>query len=147
MSRIKCYVGRWFLAVSASVVVLSNAGGTLGVGDIGMHLLNRKLPLLKSPDRKIVFVDAALLERYVGRYQFPDDKDIWTIRREGARLFGSHPGDPEHELFAECQDTFFFSVLIAIVVQVVFIAKHDGPASELICRIEGIPDRRAIRIQ
>jgi CubicO group peptidase (beta-lactamase class C family) len=128
------------------VVVLSNAGNTLGVSDIGMHLLNNKLPLLKAPNRKVVVVEVAVLERYVGRYRFPDDNDIWTIRLEGDRLFGSHPGEPEQELLAESQDTFFFTVMIAIVVQVVFITKGEGPASELICRIEGMPDRRAMRI-
>ena len=77
------------------VVLLSNLGYSLGVSDIGMHLLNPRFPLLKPPRaRRRLSLDPALLESYVGRYQFSDDNnnDIWTIRREGNRMFGSHPG-------------------------------------------------------
>ncbi|HEY7335603.1 MAG TPA: serine hydrolase [Bryobacteraceae bacterium] len=110
------------------VVVLSNAGYGAGVADIGLHLLNSKLPLLsgKALDLPMVHteiaVDPAVLESYVGRYEFPDDKEIWSIRREGARLFASHPAAPENEIFPETSSAFFLKIADA---QMTFVIDKD----------------------
>jgi hypothetical protein len=36
--------------------------------------------------------------------------------------------------------------MMVVIVQIVFVKEKDGPASGLICRIEGMPDRHARRI-
>jgi D-alanyl-D-alanine-carboxypeptidase/D-alanyl-D-alanine-endopeptidase len=130
------------------VAILSNAGYGVGVTDIGMHILNPRLSLaspksMRLPKvREVVAVAPAVLESYVGRYQFPD-KDIWTIRRDGNRLFASHPADPENEIFAESDHDFFFKTLDA---QIQF-EKGAGPrATGLVVHGAGTKSRRAIRI-
>lgn len=132
------------------VVVFSNAGYGKGVDDIGLHLLNPKLPLLSgkalglpSVHTKAV-VDPSILQSYVGRYEFPDDKDVWTIRREGTRLFASHPADPETEIFPETSIKFFFNVGDA---QVVFQKREDGSVTGLVLHAGRAKDRSARRIE
>src|SRR5260370_26501749 len=54
------------------VVVLSNASTSSGVDDIGLHLLNPRLPLANPEPPKQhteIDIDPKLLDRYTGRYQ------------------------------------------------------------------------------
>jgi hypothetical protein len=70
------------------VVVLSNASTPSGVDDIGLHLLNPKLPLANAEPPKShteIQLDPKLLDNYTGRYQLPDR--ILEITRDGGRLF------------------------------------------------------------
>jgi hypothetical protein len=90
-----------------------------------------------------ITVDAAVLESYVGRYQFPDDKDIWSIRREGARLFAIHAADPENEIFPETSSDFFFKIADA---QVTFVIDKDGRVTGLVLHAAHSKDRHARRI-
>ncbi len=130
------------------VAILSNAGYGVGVTDIGMHLLNPRLSLASERSMRlpkvpeVVSVDRAVLESYVGRYQFPD-KDIWTIRRDGNRLFASHPANPENEIFAETDHDFFFKTLDA---QIQFDKGDGAHATELVVHVPGTKPRRAKRI-
>ena len=95
------------------VVVLSNASTPFGVDDIGLHLLNPKLPLVNAEPPKSnteVQLDPKLLDNYTGRYQLPDR--ILEITRDGGRLFVQFfgqqgMGGPMFEMFAEREKNFF----------------------------------------
>jgi CubicO group peptidase (beta-lactamase class C family) len=57
-----------------------------------------------------VRVDPAILETYVGRYRFEAlDNRVFTISREGGRLFSSASGS-KRELFAETPTRFFLKI-------------------------------------
>ncbi len=91
----------------AGVVVLTNAGTAAGPDDIGRHLLVPSSPLLqKFPSqgpqkpRTQTTVDAAVFERYVGRYQLAPSA-VLTITRDGTRFFVQLTGQPTFEIFAE----------------------------------------------
>jgi CubicO group peptidase (beta-lactamase class C family) len=106
------------------VVVLSNASTSSGVDDIGLHLLNPKLPLANSELPKQhteIYIDPALLDNYTGRYQVTPNL-IFEITRDGDRLFaqgfaqalaqatGQPIALPQFELFAEGEKNFFARV-------------------------------------
>jgi hypothetical protein len=52
-----------------------------------------------------------ILEFYVGQYQFEAlDSRIYTITRDGDRLFFNGPNGPKMELFAESELKFFLKI-------------------------------------
>lgn len=116
------------------VVVLSNSGTGAGVEDIGIHLLNPKVPLLDSKalappkQRKEVTVRPALLDTYVGRYQFPSGQ-MAGITREGGRLFLQGEGDVRVAFYAESNQTFFAKLMDA---QMVFRTDRQGRVTEIV---------------
>lgn len=57
-------------------------------------------------DRKPIAVSPEKLEAYVGQYQLATDV-IYTITREGDRLFGQRTGRAREELLPLCEDTFY----------------------------------------
>jgi serine-type D-Ala-D-Ala carboxypeptidase/endopeptidase len=126
------------------VVVLSNASALSGVGDIGLHLLNPKVPLA-SPEpprqRTEIHIDPKLLDNYTGRYQVAPNL-IFEITRDGDRLFGQgftqFNGQatvlPQFELFAEGEKKFFVRVSDS---QITFETGAEGRATSLILRKAG----------
>jgi CubicO group peptidase (beta-lactamase class C family) len=94
------------------VVVLSN---TLNdITDIGLHLLERRVPLVR--EHKAIKLNATALGAYVGTYQMQPDV-VLTISRRGDSLF-SHKGRPGGsretlEIFAETETEFFFKAVNA----------------------------------
>src|SRR6476619_3770482 len=66
-----------------AAVVLSNAGYSNNINDIGYHLIDPDLPV--KPQRHAVPVDAAHLERLVGSYRF--ERFTIAVPRLGPRLF------------------------------------------------------------
>jgi hypothetical protein len=65
----------------------------------------------KAKGRVAIRVDPDILESYVGQYQFEKlDNRIYTITREGARLFFNRPEGTKIELFAESASRFFLKV-------------------------------------
>ena len=98
------------------VVVLSNTFTPSGVADIGLHLLNPKLPLAnpeppKPPTQHTeIPIDPKLLDNYTGRYQWTPDR-ILEITRDGDRLFAQTFAQtivgPKFEMFAESGKNFF----------------------------------------
>ncbi len=100
------------------IVVLSNAFALPGIVDIGIHLLNPKLPLANlDPPKQLtgIPIDPQLLNHCAGRYQLPDR--ILEITRNGDRLFaqvtaaGGKPiAGPMFEMFAESEGIFFVRV-------------------------------------
>ena len=58
--------------------------------------------------RKSIRLDPRMIEPYVGQYQFePPLTRIFTVRREGERLFVNIPRDFRSEMFAESESKFF----------------------------------------
>jgi hypothetical protein len=112
------------------VVVLSN---TLNdIGDIGIHLLESRVPLYKN--RKAIKLNASALNAFVGAYQMQPDV-VLTITRRGNRLF-SHRGGPgagpdKLEIFPETETAFF---LKAVNAQMTFTKDSAGRVSQVVIR-------------
>lgn len=125
------------------VVVLSN-GTRSGVEDIGLHLLNPKLPLANPEPPKEhteIHIDPRLLANYTGRYQVTPNL-IFEITTHSDRLFAqgfAQVNDqaivlPKFELFAEGEKNFFARVADN---QITFETGPEGRATSLILRRAG----------
>lgn len=131
------------------VVVLTNAGTAAGPDDIGRHLLVPSSALLqKFPSqgppkpRTQTTVDAAVFERYVGRYQLAPSA-VLTITRDGTRFFVQLTGQPTFEIFAESEKDYFLKVVDA---QLTFETDAQNKAVAVVLHQNGI-DQRAPRIE
>ena len=142
----RSFVG-YDLKARIGVVVISN-GTRSGVDDIGLHLLNPKLPLAnpEPPSQHTeIHIDPKLLDNYTGRYQVTPNL-IFEITRDGDRLFAqgfaqlpnNRPGDltglPKFELFAEGEKNFFARVADN---QITFETDPEGRATSLILHRAG----------
>ncbi len=91
------------------VVVLTNSGGA-GADDIGMHLLNRDLPLAPKPapvpQRTAIELAPDVLARYVGKYQLAPNFILDISVRDGA-LHVQPTGQPMLRLWPESETRFF----------------------------------------
>ncbi len=124
------------------VAVLTNSASMRGGDDIGFHVLNGR-PLQPRPvERCPVTIDAAILERYVGRYMFSPSAGM-AVTRQGERLFFRLTGRGPIELFAESQTNFF---LREVDAQVTFIVDADAKVTGLVTRQAG-QDRSAKRLE
>lgn len=92
--------------------------------------------------RKEIAVDAAILERYVGRYQLAPSFVI-EITRDGSSLFLQATAQPKFPLFAESEREFF---LKAVDAQVTFEVDANGRATALVLHQFGA-DQRAPRVE
>jgi CubicO group peptidase (beta-lactamase class C family) len=126
------------------VVALANAQTAIGADDIGLHILDPRMPVdLHVPSvHREVAVGPAILDRYIGRYRY-SPTDILIVTREGAHLFGQQPGQDKFEMFPEGEHDFFLKVLDA---QVTFESSGDGPATVAIWHQAG-RDQRGERIK
>jgi serine-type D-Ala-D-Ala carboxypeptidase/endopeptidase len=139
------------------VVVLSNAFTPSGVDDIGLHLLNPKLPLANPEPPKQpteIHIDPKLLDHYAGRYQVTPNL-ILEITRDGDRLFaqafvqlphnrsGDSTAAPKFELFAEGEKNFFARVTDK---QIAFETGSEGRATSLILYSAGREPMPAARL-
>jgi CubicO group peptidase (beta-lactamase class C family) len=116
------------------VVVLSNTFTNAGVDDIGLHVLDPTFPLAQPPKQhQEVKVDAAVLEKYTGRYQLAPNFFI-TVSREGDRLYAQATDQPRFELFAESPREFFLKVVDA---QITFVVDESGRAKSLVLHQNG----------
>jgi len=124
------------------VVVLSNTTTNAGVDDIGLHLLDPAVPLLPpAKEHHEVKVDAAVLEKYTGRYQLAPNF-ILTIMREGDHLYSQATGQPRFEIFAEGGNDFFVKEFDA---QLTFVVDANGRATSLVLHQNG--DHPAKRLE
>jgi CubicO group peptidase (beta-lactamase class C family) len=134
------------------VVVLSNASTPGGVDDIGLHLLNPKVPLANpEPPRQHteIHINPKFLDNYKGRYQVTPNL-IFEITRDGDRLFaqgfaqatGQPIALPKFELFAEGEKNFFGRVADH---HFAFETGPEGRATSLILRRAG-RDMPAVRL-
>lgn len=128
---------------AAAVVVLTNSG--IGADDIGLHLLDRSVPL--SPpalpefaQRESVEVAPAVLERYVGVYQLAPGMEARVERRDGG-LRTQLTGQPWVDLFAASETLFFIRVVAA---ELDFQIDDGGTVTSFILRQNGqtIPARK-----
>ena len=124
------------------VVVLSNTSTEAGVDDIGFHLLDTRLPLMKpSVVHTEARVDPKLFDNYVGQYQFAPGV-LLTISREDSRLFAQLTGQSPLEIFAEGEREFFLKVVDA---QLTFEVDANGRCTAVILHQAG-RDQRALRL-
>jgi CubicO group peptidase (beta-lactamase class C family) len=132
----------------SGVVVLSNAAANAGVDDIGMHVLNQKMPLLGSeelkpaPVRRQVSVDAKVLDGYVGRYDVSSN-DWIAITRVGNQLRVGGSGYPAVPFYAESDSSFFAK---AFDEQIVFTIDRMGRPAEAVDTAAG-ETKRYKRVQ
>ena len=96
----------------------------------------------KPKERAEVAVDAAILDRYTGRYQLAPEFII-TITREGAQLFLQATAQPKFPLFAESERKFFLKVVDA---QVTFDVDDAGRATSLVLHQFGM-DQTAKKVE
>jgi CubicO group peptidase (beta-lactamase class C family) len=121
------------------IVVLSNTFTGAGVDDIGRHLLDASVPLMK--EHKEVAVDPKLFDGYTGRYELAPNF-IMTVTREGDHLMTQATGQPKIEIFPEGNRDYFVKVVDA---QITFVTDSSGRATELILH-QGGADHHAKRI-
>jgi serine-type D-Ala-D-Ala carboxypeptidase/endopeptidase len=124
-------------------VVLSNNGTGAGVEDLGIHLLNPKLPLLDSErltppkQRTEILVDSKLLDTYTGRYRFPSSQ-FASVTREDGHLFLQGDGDVKVAFYPESEHDFFARIMDA---QITFKTDPEGRVTELIFHRDGSSQR------
>lgn len=130
-------------AARTGVVVLANAQTGAGGDDIGLHILDPKIPVdLHIPRaHKETKIDPTLLDRYAGTYKYADN-DLVVVTREGDHLAESENGQDKLELFAESDRDFFFRVADA---QVTFETGPDGKVMAAIWHQDG-QDQRGERV-
>jgi CubicO group peptidase (beta-lactamase class C family) len=116
------------------VVVLSNTSTAAGVDDIGLHVLDARLPTLQPPKQHTeVAVDPKLFDGYVGAYQLAPNF-VLTVTREAGRLFAQATGQPKFEVFAEGDKDFFLKVVDA---QLRFVTNATGQATAVVLHQNG----------
>ena len=121
------------------VVILANS--TNNIDDIGMHLLDERVPLTPSIKiRKEISVAPSVLAQYVGVYQLAPNFEM-SITTEGNSLYGQATGQPRFQLFAETETDFFLKVVDA---QITFMRNVSGQVDQLILHQGGsnIPGKR-----
>jgi len=82
----------------------------------------------RARSRVAIRVDRKILDSYVGEYQFETlDNRIFTVTREGDRLFVQSAKGSRTELFAESESQFFLKIRPYIFV----FTRAEGAASQL----------------
>jgi len=111
------------------VVVLSNMqSGATGIDDIGLHLLDTRVPLTTPPvQRTRIMLPAEALRAFAGRYELRPGF-IATVTHEGDRLFVQPSNQPRHEIFAEGPRAFFATIVDA---QFIFEVDAAGRATAM----------------
>jgi CubicO group peptidase (beta-lactamase class C family) len=116
------------------VVVLSNTSTLAGVDDIGLHVLDARLPTMQPPKvHTEVTVDPNLFDGYVGAYELAPNF-VLTVTREANRLFIQATGQPKLEVFAEAAKEYF---LKAVDAQLSFVTNAAGQATAVILHQNG----------
>jgi serine-type D-Ala-D-Ala carboxypeptidase/endopeptidase len=126
------------------VVALANAQTAVGVDDIGLHLLDERIPVdlhIPKPHKEIS-LRPEILDGYTGRYQF-SPTDIMTVTREGNHLVGQLLDGQRFEMFAEGKHDFFMKIADA---QVTFESSGEGPGKVAVWH-QGGQDQRGVRIE
>jgi serine-type D-Ala-D-Ala carboxypeptidase/endopeptidase len=116
------------------VVVLANT--TSDIDDIGLHLLDRDIPLRKFEpikERTAIKLAPEILESYVGDYEILPTFVI-SIARAGDQLSLQATGQPKFELFAESESEFFLKVIDA---QISFVKDDTGKVTKLVLHQNG----------
>ena len=127
----------------AAVVVLTNSG--VGADDIGLHLLDRSIPLTAPalPEfalREAVEVAPDVLERYVGVYQLAPGMEAQVALEDG-QLRTQLTGQPWVDLYPASETLFFIRVVAA---ELDFQVDADGTVGSFVLHQNGqsIPARK-----
>lgn len=112
------------------VVVMTNSN--ISIDDIGMHILNPKVPLTSpAPPNtnsiKEIDIDPKILDTYVGKYELTPGFVI-TIVRDGNQLKAQATAQPQFPVFARAENVFFYKVVEA---QLTFNKNDDGTVESL----------------
>lgn len=104
---------RSFLGFNAEsrvgVAVLSNAD-SVGVEDIGFHILNSKVPLLGPRTlhkHREISLDTEVLNRYAGHYRFPEQTATVKRVRDHLTMNGDSDGGNPVAYFPETEHDFY----------------------------------------
>ncbi len=89
--------------------------------------------------RTAVAIDPRLYDRYAGFYQ-RGPNSIFTVTREGDRLFAQLTGQQKLEVFPESDREFFYK---AVAAQITFVADGERPPTGLILHQNGTDLRAA----
>ncbi|HEX6316338.1 MAG TPA: serine hydrolase, partial [Gemmatimonadaceae bacterium] len=134
---------RTFAGVSprrrVGVVVLTNSGGA-GADDIGFHLLDPSLPLIRQ--RVAITVSPTVLARYVGQYQLAPGAVI-DIALRGDTLSAQLTGQGRLRIWPESDSTFFYREVDA---QIAFVLDAQGVVTGLVLH-QGGQQVRATKIR
>ncbi|HEY7640030.1 MAG TPA: serine hydrolase [Steroidobacteraceae bacterium] len=123
-----------------AVVALTNGRTNVGVDDIGWHILDPRVAVVRQHPR--VAVPAEALERYVGRYRFEEDGVLMTVVREEDHLVVQMTGQGPSPVFAGGPREFFPEDIEA---QFVFDDSGKGPAPSLVLNQDG-HSYKAVRV-
>lgn len=126
-------------AARVAVVALTNAATNVGVDDIGWHVLDPRLAVIRQHPR--IAVPADVLERYVGRYLFEDGVFMTVVRVED-HLVVQMTGQGPSQIFAGGPREFFPEDIEA---QFVFSESGTGLARSLVLNQEG-QSYKAVRV-
>jgi len=108
-------------------IVLTNSSHD--TDDIGLHLINSKLPLREPPaERTEVEVPEDILETYVGNYQLAVDF-VLTITVEDGTIWAQATGQPNVQIYPESETEFFYKVVDA---QITFEVDDSGNVTGLV---------------
>jgi len=131
------------------VVVLTNVFTQAGVEDLGFHLLDSDSPLLPADSPLLrppsahteITLDSAILDKYVGRYQFLPEMFMRITRKDG-QLSAQLTGQGFNEIYPESKTSFFYRVVDA---QIIFQTDTKDRVNGLVLRQLGI-DRLTKRL-
>lgn len=121
------------------VVVLANTFTMSGFGDIGFHLLTGSALGPGKAQPPLIVLDAATLERYVGRYRVLPTA-VLSITRMKDQLFaqlvieGAERQRSPYELRPDAPNHFFWD---ADDTEITFQISHDGRVTGLVARRYG----------
>jgi hypothetical protein len=112
------------------VVVMTNSN--ISIDDIGMHILNPKVPLTNPAPPNTsnigeVYIDPKILDTYVGKYELAPGFVV-TITRDGNQLKAQATAQPQFPVFARAENVFFYKVVEA---QLTFNKDSDGNIESL----------------
>src|SRR5258708_6947705 len=130
---------------AAQVMVLHQNGTEIEATRVDAAAAKRATELFdervadQARPRTAIDVDPNLFDRYVGYYEL-GPRSIFTVTREGDRLFAQLTGQQKLELFPESDREFFYR---AVAAQITFVAEGERPPTGLILHQNGTDLRAA----
>lgn len=120
-------------ASQTGVIVLSNSAHD--ISDIGLHLLDRRLPLaVLDPLPTLADVDPLIYGDYVGDYELAPEF-ILSVTQEDDILFVQATDQLKLPVFPSSETEFFYTIINA---QITFFRDEQGMVSHLVIRQNGV---------
>lgn len=128
-------------ANNRGVVILANSSPS--IDDIGLHMLDPRIPLVVATPPKVrteIAIDPAKLDAYVGVFELAPSFSI-AITKEGGALFVQATGQGKFPVFPETETEFFLKVTDA---QITFVRDASGKVDQIVLHQGGAntPGRR-----